>query len=1006
MFSGLSFLDHPGEMAERIRSTDWSDHPLGPIEGWSQPLRFAMNMCLGSTVPSAVYWGPDLILLYNDAWAPIPAERHPWALGRGAEEVWTDIWDVVGPQFAAVMDTAKGFATYDQMLPMQREGSVRETYWNYSFTPIRDEHGRVVGVLNQGNETTRSVMAERMRMAQVTRFRDIVQQAPGAIALLHGKDHVFEIANQAYCDLVGRHDLIGRSVVDVIPEAGQQGFIGLLDRVFESGEPYRGDAVPIEFDRGPDRPPDRRVLDFIYQPLFNNAGAVTDIFVEANDVTEKVAAVDGLREANDAQQFLYALAERQRDLISAETVMEETAHSLADRLGSDRAGFLRVVDSAGAMDFPAGWSNGRLPLLAGPVEPGSIGEAVLERFRSGRSLVICDVDREPELAGPAGEGLSPAGIAVPLMRGGQWVASLFVSQAEAREWQQEEVALVEAVAETTWDSVERTEAVAKLRDSEAQFRAITNSIDDMVWSSGPDGNIDFYNDRWYQFTGVAPGSTDGSNWLRVMHPDDADRAAATWQRSLETGAPYHIEYRMRHHSGAYRWALGRAQAVRGESGEITRWFGTCTDIQAIVEAREVLARSREELEAEVDERTRQLMEAEAKLRHAQKMEAVGQLTGGIAHDFNNMLAVVIGALDLMERRMDRGEVDLKRYVLAARDGATRAASLTQRLLAFARRSPLAPQSIDVGDLVAGMSDLLERTLGEAIRVETDIGTASWSAIADRSQLENSIVNLAVNARDAMPDGGLLRIATANRVLNPDDCEGRDLEPGDYIEISVTDTGIGMAADIVARAFDPFFTTKEVGQGTGLGLSQIFGFARQSGGDVRIVSEPGEGTTVSLILPRDRRAQTRAEKQDEGGGEGDLRGGDEVVLLGEDEERVRAFSAEALRELGYGVVEAADGGEALRLIDAGSRPDLLFTDVIMPGMTGRHLAEQARKRLPDLKLLYTSGYTRDAMNQASSIEPAALVLPKPFGVNDLARAVRHTIDSRPAHKSMDVARIAD
>ncbi|MBW4330142.1 PAS domain-containing protein [Stakelama sp. CBK3Z-3] len=991
-------------MAQLVRAADWRGHPLGPIKGWSQPLRFALNLCLGSNIPTAIYWGPELIMLYNDPWARVLADRHPDALGRPAQAIWADIWNIIGSQLSGVMETGQGFSAYNRMLPIQSGGEPRETYWNYSFTPIRDEYGKVVGILHQGNETTQTVVSQQLRVAEIERFRELVDQAPGAIALLHEPGHVFELANEAYCELTGRHDLIGRSVGEVLPETKRQGFVDLLDRVISTGEAYRGDSVPIEFDRGPDRPPERRILDFLYQPLIDSSGKVTDIFIEANDVTEKIEAVEALREANETQRFVHALSEHQRDLDSAETVMDFTARAIARQIGADRAGFLRVTEPDEQLDFPAGWTNERLPVLAGSVAADSISPLALGRFRRGDTLVVHDVERQSDLVGRARLGLSPAGIAVPLMRGGRWVASLYVSQAAPREWRQDEIALVEAVAETTWDSVERVEAVKALRESESKFRAITNSIDHMVWSTRPDGYHDFYNDRWYEFTGVPYGSTDGERWNGVFHPEDQPRAWRLWQHCLETGEPYHIEYRLRHHDGEYRWVLGRAQPMRDDSGAITRWFGTCTDIQEIVDAREVLARSREELEEAIGERTRQLMDAEAKLRQAQKMEAVGQLTGGIAHDFNNMLAVVIGALDLMQRRIERGEGDVRRYVAAAQDGAERAASLTRRLLAFSRQSPLAPQSIDVAAMVDGMADLLTRTLGESIRVETAIDADSWSVIADPSQLENSIVNLAVNARDAMPLGGLVRIAATNCRMDETQCAGRDLPPGDYVEICVSDTGCGMAEAVAARAFDPFFTTKEVGKGTGLGLSQIFGFARQSGGDVRIDSEPGEGTSIRLLLPRDRRAAHR-------GGDarvqpGPATGGSETVLLVEDEDRVRAYSAEALRDLGYTVLEAGDGGEALRIIAGGAEPDLLFTDVIMPGMTGRALAEQAHRRLPGLKLLYTSGYTRDAMDQARSIEPAALVLPKPFGVNDLARAIRHALDEAPVNKSVDAEALDD
>ncbi|MCR5870805.1 ATP-binding protein [Sphingomonas sp. J344] len=335
----------------------------------------------------------------------------------------------------------------------------------------------------------------------------------------------------------------------------------------------------------------------------------------------------------------------------------------------------------------------------------------------------------------------------------------------------------------------------------------------------------------------------------MFHPDDQARAWEVWRGCLATGAPYHIEYRLRHHSGVYRWVLGRAQAVRDENGTITRWFGTCTDIQDIVDAREVLARSRHELEQAVEERTGQLMIAEERLRQAHKMEAVGQLTGGIAHDFNNMLAVIIGSLDMLERRIAQGATDLDRYIVAAKDGATRAAALTQRLLGFARQQPLAPVALDINALVSGMIDLLMRTLGEKVTVETRLQSQLATALADPNLLENVILNLSVNARDAMPDGGRLTIETANETLDAAAAGELGLAPGDYVALTVADTGSGMSDEVAARAFDPFFTTKGVGKGTGLGLSQVFGFARQSGGHVAIDTAPGRGTRVTLLLPR-------------------------------------------------------------------------------------------------------------------------------------------------------------
>ena len=375
------------------------------------------------------------------------------------------------------------------------------------------------------------------------------------------------------------------------------------------------------------------------------------------------------------------------------------------------------------------------------------------------------------------------------------------------------------------------------------------------------------------------------------------------------------------------------------------------------------------------------------------MEAVGQLTGGIAHDFNNMLAVVIGALDLLERRIARGNTDVGRYVEAARDGANRAAALTQRLLSFSRQSTLDPAPTDLNALVTGMTDMLTRTLGDATQVQTRLAGDLWRVDTDRGGVENAILNLAVNARDAMVRGGRLTIETANVTIQHDDAQSYAIASGDYVAISIGDTGSGMTADVAARAFDPFFTTKAVGKGTGLGLSQVFGFARQSGGHVAIDSTPGVGTTVRILLPRDTDGSAAVPTAVSAVAEADPPRGTETILVVEDEDRVRGYSTEALAELGYTVIGAHDGPSALALIERGEAIDLLFTDVVMPEMSGRELAEAARRHIPALRILYTSGYTREDIEPTGPI--AAGVLKKPFDVATLALRVRDALDGDAA-----------
>ncbi|WP_033839139.1 GAF domain-containing protein [Mesorhizobium loti] len=396
------------------------------------------------------------------------------------------------------------------------------------------------------------------------------------------------------------------------------------------------------------------------------------------------------------------------------------------------------------------------------------------------------------------------------------------------------------------------------------------------------------------------------------------------------------------------------------------------------------------LEQRVIEEVAERSKAEEQLRQVQKMEAVGQLTGGIAHDFNNMLAVIIGGLNLLQRKLSKGETDVGRFVEGAMDGAHRAAALTQRLLAFSRQQPLKPEPINANRLVGGMTDLLMRTLGETITVETAFGAGLWQVRADPSQLESALLNLSVNARDAMPDGGKLTIETSNAYVDERYARESAIAAGQFVLIAATDTGTGMAADVLAKAFDPFYTTKGVGKGTGLGLSQVYGFVRQSGGNVKIYSELGVGTTVKIYLPRHYgTSEQDADKTKPRSIDGGLLS--EIIMVVEDEDRVRAVSAEALRELGYTVVEANGPKEAIRMIEAGQQLSLLFTDVVMPDMSGRQLVDMLRKKNPKLKVLYTTGYTRNAIVHNGILDPGTQLLPKPFSLEDLAEKVRSILD---------------
>ncbi|WP_374909232.1 PAS domain S-box protein [Sphingobium sp. sgz301303] len=477
---------------------------------------------------------------------------------------------------------------------------------------------------------------------------------------------------------------------------------------------------------------------------------------------------------------------------------------------------------------------------------------------------------------------------------------------------------------------------------------------------------------WTEILGWSETELVGRTSRWMEHPDDA---AATRQRIewLAAGEPVmRFDNRFRTRDGDYR---------------TFSWT-------AVPDGELVYCVARDVTEQRAD--ARRLAEAEAELRQAQKMETLGQLTGGIAHDFNNLLQIVTGNLDLLARALPPGDEKLRRMVERASAGAERAAVLTQRLLAFSRRQPLDPRPIDPNRLVAGMSDLLHRTLGETIVVRTVETPDAWPIEVDVNQMENALLNLAVNARDAMPGGGTLTIEVANSRIEPDSTWGEDVAPGPYVLMAVSDTGEGMDAATLAHAIEPFFTTKEVGRGTGLGLSMVYGFIKQSGGHMRVHSEPGVGTSVQLYLPQ-YQGMVAANEDEADCVEAAPAGGRETILLCEDDDNVRAYSVEVLRDLGYHVVPTSDGPAALAALEAiDGRVDLLFTDVVLPGgMTGADLAHAARERWPGLRTLFTTGYARDAIVHHGRLDAGVELLPKPFSYAELAAKVREMLDREAA-----------
>lgn len=517
-----------------------------------------------------------------------------------------------------------------------------------------------------------------------------------------------------------------------------------------------------------------------------------------------------------------------------------------------------------------------------------------------------------------------------------------------------------------------------LQESEDHFRHTVELNPQVAWTATPDGRVDQMAPRWLEWTGR---TGIGSDVKDAIYPDDIEPSMAAWAHSCATGTPYDAETRVKMKDGSWRWMHSRAMPRRDRGGTIIKWYGTTEDIherKAIEEdlrqSRAALQRANETLEARVEERTREHESALAKLHEAQKLETLGQLTGGVAHDFNNLLTPVIGNLDLIRRRLPEGDKS-HRLIDGALQAASRAGTLVQRLLAFARRQDLQPRSVEIGGLLDGMTDLLQRSLGPTVKVRLNSQPDLPPAKVDPNQLELAILNLAINSRDAMPAGGTLSIDARAEQVGP----GGKLQPGDYVCITVKDDGSGMTRETLTRAIEPFFSTKGIGQGTGLGLSMVHGLAAQLGGMLDIHSEPGKGTTAAIWLPVSTDLPA-ADSPDEA--VVTIAGQSATILLVDDEELVRAGTSEMLGDLGYEVVQADSGAEALRMLRSGVEADLLITDFLMPGMNGVALIEHAVALAPKMKVLLVTGYSTIAEGPGAHIPRLA----KPYRQAELSRRV--------------------
>ncbi|WP_342658595.1 PAS domain S-box protein [Sphingomonas sp. NY01] len=815
----------------------------------------------------------------------------------------------------------------------------------FTASPVLDDHGSPVGTVIEVRDVSEQKAREQALVESEARFRNMADHAP-VMMWVTDPDGRCTYLNKAWYEFTGQ-------------TAETAEGLGWLNAVHPEDSGWSGEVfLDANARQAPFRLEYRlRRHDGTYRwaidaasPRFGTDGAFLGYIGSVIDIDERRETENALRASEQRYRTLFEAIEAGFCII--DMVFDDEGHPVDYRFVEANPAFerqtgLKDVEGRSARELVPGleahWfeSYGRVALSGEPV-----------RFENGSEAMGRWFEVHALRLGPAEA---------------RRVAILFNDITERR---RTDVAL-RALNETLEHRVEDALAERKL------WADVIENANAMIAVVSPDYRFlalnAAYAAEFARIYGIHPKVGDSLGELMAPVAEHRDEALAIWRRAL-SGEAFTVTEPFGERDLDRPYYELRFNALHDREGHFVGAFQYAVD---------VTDRLRDQA---------RLAAAEEQLRQAQKMEAVGQLTGGIAHDFNNMLAVTIGSLDLLNRRIGASDARAKRYIDAATDGARRAATLTQRLLAFSRQQPLRPEAVDPNRLVSGMSDLLRHSLGGDVRLETVLAGGIWPTHVDPNQLENVILNLAINARDAMPEGGRVTIETQNAHLDSRYVASQmGVAAGHYVLIAVSDTGTGMPPEVIAKAFDPFFTTKGVGKGTGLGLSQVYGFVKQSGGHVKIYSEPGEGTTVKVYLPRligaEAEPASLADDRDLPLGEQE-----EVILVVEDEPSVRQFSVEALTELGYRVIEADSAAAALRLLDANPDIALLFTDVVMPEVNGARLAEEVRRRRPDLRVLFTTGYTRNAVVHNGVLDPGVELIGKPFTIEELAAKVREVLET--------------
>jgi PAS domain S-box-containing protein len=766
-------------------------------------------------------------------------------------------------------------------------------------------------------------------------------RSPVPIVLLWGRDGVM-VYNNAYSVFAGgRHPrLLGSKVREGWPEVAD--FNDNVLRVGLAGGTLAYEDQEMTLDRT--GTPEQVWMDLGYSPVVDEDGRPAGVIAIVIETTERVLAVHRAAAEQERQRQLL----RQMPGFAAVLAGPEHVFEYVNDAYVKISGRSNLVGNSVREMFPELAGQGYYELLDQVYSTGKtvVTRAMELRLEGSDEVQFIDFVYEPIR--------DEKGIVGGIFVGGYEVTEAHRAAAALRA---SEARLRELNADLERKVIERTQARGRTWQVSPDLLGALNSKAYFGTS----------NPAWKTVLGWSEEEVASMSIFEMLHPDDVERTRGGFELTQKGQPAIRFPNRYRCKDGGYRWIS---------------WVGVPEDGMVYCSGRDIT----EEKAAEAE-----LAKVREALRQSQKMEAIGQLTGGLAHDFNNLLGGISGSLELLERRLSEGRFSgLERYIIGAQDSARRAAALTQRLLAFSRRQTLDPKSTNVNQLISGMEELIRRTVGPSVEVEVVGAGGIWPTRVDRSQLESALLNLCINARDAMPDGGRITIETANKWLDERAAKERELPPGQYVSLCVTDTGTGMAPDVIGQAFDPFFTTKPIGQGTGLGLSMIHGFVRQSGGQVRIYSELGKGTTMCLYLPRFIGPAEEVEK-DEMLTITDSVGGATVLVI-DDEPTIRMLMVEVLEEAGYIVVDAGDGVAGLKILQSDIRIDLLITDVGLPGgMSGRQLAEAARARRPDLKVLFITGFAENAAVGHGHLDPGMQMMTKPFVMAALANKAAEMVE---------------